>query len=121
MHGRYGRLKAEGTESAAKRLLYQRKRFFNLGAVPSATILLFQYHHIACMVDTGIASRIVRVSRTGRCVMVVVGNRNARAISSVSSPQSVRNVSATWASGASAGWQQVKIKRRRSSGIAVSS
>ena len=44
--------------------------------------------------------------------MVVVGTRNARAISSVVRPHSVRRVSTTWASGASAGWQQVKISRR---------
>jgi hypothetical protein len=32
-------------------------------------------------------------------------------------PQTSRSVSATCASGASAGWQQVKIRRRRSSSI----
>ena len=53
--------------------------------------------------------------------MVGSGTRNARAISSVPSPPSVRSVSATCASSASAGWQQVKISSRRSSGIAVSS
>ena len=37
------------------------------------------------------------------------------------SPPSVRSVSATRASGASAGWQQVKISRSRSSGIALAS
>ena len=37
------------------------------------------------------------------------------------SPPSVRNVSATWASSASAGWQQVKMSSSRSSGIVVSS
>ena len=47
------------------------------------------------------------------------GTRNARAISSVSRPHRVRRVSATCASGASAGWQQVKIRRRRSSGISL--
>ena len=36
--------------------------------------------------------------------------RNARAISSVVRPQTSRSVSATCASGASAGWQQVKIE-----------
>jgi hypothetical protein len=37
--------------------------------------------------------------------MVASGTRKARAISSVLSPPSVRSVSATWASSASAGWQ----------------
>ena len=53
--------------------------------------------------------------------MVAVGTRKARAISSVSRPPSVRSVSATWASSASAGWQQVKISRRRSSGMSPGS
>ena len=44
------------------------------------------------------------------------GTRKARAISSVVSPPRVRRVSATCASGESAGWQQVKIRRSRSSG-----
>ena len=48
--------------------------------------------------------------------MVASGTRKARAISSVVSPPSVRNVSATWASSASAGWQQVKTSSSRSSG-----
>src|SRR5262245_5670870 len=43
--------------------------------------------------------------------------RNARAISGVPSPPRVRSVSATRASMARAGWQQVKIRRRRSSVI----
>jgi hypothetical protein len=42
--------------------------------------------------------------------------RNAREISAVVSPASVRRVSATRASSASAGWQQVNISRSRSSG-----
>src|SRR5439155_5639088 len=65
------------------------------------------------------ASRILPFARTSRCAMVAVGTRNARAISSVSRPPRVRRVRATCASSASAGWQQVKMSRRRSSGIAV--
>ena len=45
--------------------------------------------------------------------MVWLGTRNARAISSVVRPQSVRRVRATCASVASAGWQQVKMRRSR--------
>ena len=41
--------------------------------------------------------------------------RNARAISSVVRPHTSRSVSATCASGVSAGWQHVKISRSRSS------
>ena len=48
--------------------------------------------------------------------MVSVGTRNASAISSVDRPPRVRRVRATWASSASAGWQQVKISSSRSSG-----
>ena len=66
------------------------------------------------------ASWILRFARTSRCAIVGGGTRNARAISSVDSPHSVRSDSATCASGASAGWQQVKIRRRRSSGTAAS-
>src|SRR3954470_14780551 len=47
--------------------------------------------------------------------MVGSGTRNARAISSVVRPPSVRRVSATCASVASAGWQQVKTSSSRSS------
>ncbi len=46
---------------------------------------------------------------------------NARAISAVVSPASVRSVRATRASSASAGWQQVKISRSRSSAMPLSS
>ena len=53
--------------------------------------------------------------------MVGAGTRKARAISSVDSPPSVRSVSATCASIASAGWQHVKIRRSRSSGTGASS
>ena len=66
------------------------------------------------------ASWILRFARTSRCAIVGGGTRKARAISSVDSPQSVRSDKATCASGASAGWQQVKIRRRRSSGTAAS-
>ena len=55
----------------------------------------------------------IQASRAG--ARVGAGTRKARAISSVVSPQTVRSVSATCASGASAGWQQVKISRSRSS------
>ena len=63
------------------------------------------------------ASRILPFARTSRWAIVATGTRNARAISSVSRPPSVRSVSATCASSDSDGWQQVKISRRRSSGI----
>ena len=52
--------------------------------------------------------------------MVASGTRKARAISAVVMPASVRRVSATWASKESAGWQQVNIRRRRSSGTSSS-
>ena len=61
------------------------------------------------------ASRIFFFARTIRWASVASGTRNARAISGVVRPPSVRRVSATRASRASAGWQQVKISRRRSS------
>ena len=67
------------------------------------------------------APRIFAFARTSRCAIVAVGNMNAPAISSVVNPQTVRKVSATCASAASAGWQQVKIRRKRSSGTAHSS
>ena len=63
----------------------------------------------------------LRFARTSRLAIVSSGTRNARAISSVASPPSARSVSATWASSASAGWQQVKRSSSRSSGIVVSS
>jgi hypothetical protein len=50
-----------------------------------------------------------------RCATVEGEARCARAISSVVRPHTSRSVSATCASGASAGWQQVKMRRRRSS------
>ena len=56
------------------------------------------------------------LARTSRLAIVGSLARNARAISAVVSPASVRRVSATRASSASAGWQQVNISRSRSSG-----
>ena len=52
--------------------------------------------------------------------MVGSGTRKARAISFVVMPASVRRVSATCASNDRAGWQQVNIKRSRSSGTSSS-
>ena len=49
------------------------------------------------------ASSILRFARTSRLAIVSRGTRKALAISSVLSPPSVRSVSATWASRASAG------------------
>ena len=57
------------------------------------------------------------MARVTRAAMVGSGTRNACAISAVDSPHTSRSVSATCASRASAGWQQVKISRSRSSGI----
>ena len=67
------------------------------------------------------ASRILAFARTMRCASVGAGVRNACAISSVVRPQTSRSVSATCASGDSAGWQQVKIRRSRSSSTLSSS
>ena len=64
-----------------------------------------------------LAALILRFARTRRWAIVGSVTRKARAISGVARPPRVRSVSATRASGASAGWQQVKISRRRSSGI----
>ena len=66
------------------------------------------------------AALIFAFARTSRFAIVSSGTRNARAISSFVRPPRVRSVSATWASSASAGWQQVKRSSSRSSGIAVS-
>src|SRR6266545_1646062 len=63
------------------------------------------------------AALIFRLARTSRCAMVGSETRKARAISGVASPPRVRRVRATRASGARAGWQQVKISLRRSSAI----
>src|SRR4029453_9451285 len=49
--------------------------------------------------------------------MVASGTMNARAISGDTAPLGVRRVRATLASGARAGWQQVKISRSRSSAM----
>ena len=62
-----------------------------------------------------LATLIFFLARVIRCAIVVSGTRNACAISATVSPPSSRRVSATRASGASAGWQQVKISRSRSS------
>ena len=67
------------------------------------------------------ASRILPLARTSRWAMVGSGTRKACAISAVVSPPSSRSVRATWAAAASAGWQQVKIRRSRSSRTAPSS
>ena len=56
------------------------------------------------------AARIFAFARTSRFAIVGSGTRNARAISSVVRPPSVRRVSATWASSASAGWQHVNTQ-----------
>ena len=70
--------------------------------------------------DAGVADLALRAHEPLRHRRLA-GTRKARAISAVASPPSVRSVSATRASGASAGWQQVKISRSRSSGIGASS
>ena len=62
----------------------------------------------------------MRLARTMRCAMALSLLRKARAISAVLRPPRLRRVSATRASIASAGWQQVKISRRRSSAISPS-
>src|SRR6202521_327223 len=61
------------------------------------------------------ASTIFLLARTMRCATVVSVSRNALAISVVVNPTTARKVNATWASCDSAGWQHVKIRRRRSS------
>ncbi len=67
-----------------------------------------------------LAATILRLARTIRCAMVGSDPRNAAAISCVVKPATARSVSATCASWASAGWQQVKMRRRRSSASAGS-
>src|SRR5437762_385603 len=67
------------------------------------------------------AALIFALARTSRCAMVASGTTKARAISVVSSPPSSRRVSAIWAVGARAGWQQVKMSRSRSSGTGLTS
>ncbi|MNT62700.1 hypothetical protein D3C72_2004480 [compost metagenome] len=61
------------------------------------------------------ASRIFALARTMRWAMVEGLLMKARAISSVFRSQTSRKVRGTWASAGNAGWQQVKISRRRSS------
>ena len=60
--------------------------------------------------------RILRLARTSRWAIVASGTRKARATSAAVSPPTAWSVSATCASTASAGWQQVKISASRSSG-----
>src|SRR5437867_1823908 len=61
------------------------------------------------------AATILRLARTMRWAIAGSETRNAAAISWVVKPATARSVSATWASWGSAGWQQVKIRRSRSS------
>ena len=63
------------------------------------------------------AALIFRFARTRRCWIVGSVAMNARAISRVESPPTVRSVNATRESIGSAGWQHVKINRSRSSVI----
>jgi hypothetical protein len=67
------------------------------------------------------ASLILAFARERRRFIVSGETMNAWPISSVARPPSARRVSATCASRASAGWQQVKMSSRRSSGMVVSS
>src|SRR5260370_27211339 len=66
------------------------------------------------------ASTIFLLARTMRCATVASDRRKALAISVVVNPTTARSVSATCASCDSAGWQQVKISRSRSSASAGS-
>src|SRR5207253_2329566 len=66
------------------------------------------------------APAIFFFARVMRAAMVGSLTRNARATSAVESPHSSRRVRATFASAASAGWQQVQISRSRSSAISPS-
>jgi hypothetical protein len=63
------------------------------------------------------AAAIFFFARVMRAAIVGSDTRNALATSAVVRPHSSRSVSATRASAASAGWQQVKISRSRSSGM----
>ena len=67
------------------------------------------------------AATILDLVRVSRFATVASGTRNARAISAVVSPVRLRSVSATRPSIGSAGWQHVKISRRRSSSISSAS
>ena len=75
-------------------------------------------------VGTAYGMRAVAIfffARVIRAAIVDSETRNACATSAVATPHTSRSVSATCASRASAGWQQVKTSRRRSSGIASAS
>src|SRR5216683_3979542 len=61
------------------------------------------------------AALILRLARASRVAIVASVTRNERATSLVVRPPSSRSVSATCALAESAGWQQVKMRRRRSS------
>src|SRR5450756_348010 len=61
------------------------------------------------------AALILRLARTRRTAIVCSVTRKDLAASLVDRPPSSRSVSATWASVDSAGWQQVKMRRSRSS------
>ena len=63
------------------------------------------------------ATEIFLFARVSRAAIVGSDTRNALAISPVDSPHTSLSVSAGCASGASAGWQHMKINRSRSSGI----
>src|SRR5919106_3865924 len=61
------------------------------------------------------ADLILRLARARRCAIAASVTRKERATSLIERPPSSRRVSATCASVESAGWQQVKIRRSRSS------
>src|SRR5438445_299405 len=61
------------------------------------------------------AALILRLARARRCAIAGSLTRNDLATSLVDAPPSRRRVSATCASVESAGWQQVKMRRSRSS------
>src|SRR5215204_3623404 len=63
-----------------------------------------------------LAALILCLVRARRLAIVGSAVRKARATSAVDRPHSSRRVSWTWDCGANDGWQQVKIRRRRSSG-----
>src|SRR5260370_610687 len=63
----------------------------------------------------------LRLARTMRWATVGSGTRNARAISSVVKPPSKRSVSATRASVERTGWQEINMRRKRSSPMSSSS
>src|SRR6266705_1385015 len=67
------------------------------------------------------AALILRLARTRRTAMVCSVTRKDRATSLVDRPPSSRRVSATCASVDSAGWQQVKMRRSRSSSTGTAS